>query len=299
MIEVVLLRYALAAADSGSFSRAADQFRVKQSTLSKRVRHLELRLGVPLFTRTTKGVAPTPSGERFLARARAIVGDLDLLSRESLALACGAAGRLRVGFHGSLAGGELRALFEAFRLDAPDVEFDATEGGRTRLLDTLDRGHLDLAIVAGDAPDPCRRSVCLWSEPLSIAVPAGHALLERDRLYWTDLKGLRFQVTRDDPGSLIAAMVAGRLSGPGHAPTILVQRVSRDNLPSLATPDCLPVTAGAGSGTDPAICHREVHDAFGATRLDYGLHWRGENDNPALARFLRLVSKRFGRALPS
>lgn len=64
MIDVHQLRYALAAAETGSFSRAADQFRVKQSTLSKRIRHLELRLGLPLFERTTQGVIPTAVGAR-------------------------------------------------------------------------------------------------------------------------------------------------------------------------------------------------------------------------------------------
>ena len=89
MIDVHLLRYALAAAETGSFSRAADRFRVKQSTLSKRVRHLELRLGLNLFDRSTQGVAPTAVGLRFLARARSILLDLEALSEESRAMAMG------------------------------------------------------------------------------------------------------------------------------------------------------------------------------------------------------------------
>ena len=53
MIEVHLLRYALAAADTGSFSKAADRFGVKQSTLSKQVHYLEDRIGLALFRRST------------------------------------------------------------------------------------------------------------------------------------------------------------------------------------------------------------------------------------------------------
>lgn len=296
MIEVHLLRYALAAADSGSFSRAAEQFRVKQSTLSKRVRYLELRIGVPLFTRSTQGVAPTPSGIHFLARARSIVSELDTLSTDIMALASGERGRLRIGFHGTLAAGDLRATLEDFRREAPDVELEAIEAGRDQLLDGLDRGRLDLAVVAGEAAGG--QALCLWSEPLALGLSFNHPLLERDRLYWTDLREMTFLVTRDDPGDLIAAMIAARLAGPRHAPRIVAQAVSRENLHSLVTRDRVSVTAGVGSATDGGVAFREVHDAFGPTRLSQSLHWREENENPALARFLALAAKRYGRAPP-
>ena len=297
MIEVHLLRYALAAADSGSFSRAAEQFRVKQSTLSKRVRHLELRIGVPLFTRSTQGVAPTPSGIQFLARARSIVGELDMLSTDTLALARGERGRLRIGFHGSLAAGDLRATLEDFRREAPEVELEAIEAGRDQLLDGLDRDRLDLAVMAGEAAGG--QALCLWSEPLALGLSLNHPLLERDRLYWTDLREMTFLVTRADPGDLIAAMIATRLGGPCHAPRIVAQAVSRDNLHSFVTRDRLSVTAGVGSVGDAGVAFREVHDAFGPTRLSQTIHWREENGNPALARFLALAARRYGRTPPA
>lgn len=297
MIEVHLLRYALAAAESGSFTRAAEQFRVKQSTLSKRVRHLELRLGVPLFTRSTQGVAPTPGGLQFLARARAIVGDLDTLALDSRALSRGDKGRLRIGFHGSLASGALRAMIEDYRHAAPEVELDAFEGGRRELLDGLDRDSLDVAIVIGGKSGGPGRSLSLWSEPLVIGLPADHALVQREPLYWTDLKELTFLVTRGDPGGLIAALIAARLTGPDHTPSIIAQDVSGENLHSLATRDRLGMTTGAALASRPDMIFREVHDAFGATRLDRSLHWREGNDNPALHRFLDLVARRYGRVL--
>jgi DNA-binding transcriptional LysR family regulator len=296
MIEVHLLRYALAAAESGSFSRAAEQFRVKQSTLSKRVRHLELRLGVPLFTRSTQGVAPTPSGLRFLARARTIMGDLDSLASESLEVARGISGKLRIGFHGSLAAGDLRAIIEDYRREAADVDLEAVEECRDKLFRDLDRDNLDVAIMAGGSSDTCRRSLPLWSEPLVLGVPLGHALLERDRLYWTDLGGVTFLVTRADPGDLIAAMIAARLTGPAHRPTVIAQAVSAENLHGLATQHRLAMTTGVAHAR-PDMVFREVHDAFGPTRLDHGIHWRDHNDNPALRLFLSIVARRYGRAV--
>lgn len=299
MIEVHLLRYALAAVDSGSFSRAAEQFGVKQSTLSKRIRYLELRLGVPLFTRSTQGVRPTPSGIQFLARARSIVGDLDALSAESLSLARGERGRLRIGFHGTLASGDLRATLDDFRREAPDIELEAIEAGRDQLLEGIDRECIDVAVIAGEPTIGIRQSLCLWSEPLALGIKVGHSLLERDRLYWTDLREMTFLVTRADPGDLIAAMIAARLAGPGHSPRIVAQAVSRENLSSLVTERQISVTPGAASPVDGGVVLREVHDAFGPTRLSQSLHWRDDSENPALARFLALTARRYGRAPPA
>lgn len=297
MIDVHLLRYALAAAETGSFSRAAGKFRVKQSTLSKRIRTLELRLGLSLFDRSTQGVAPTAIGLRFLARARTILVDLEALSTESEALAKGNAGKLRIGFQSSLAAGDLRAILEAYRTACPEVELEPTEAARDALLTQIDRDRLDVAIVAGDAGESGHRSLCLWSEPLTVAMARGHRLGSQTQLYWTDLRHASFLVTTADPGPLIAAMIRARMSGPSFTPNIFHRNVSRDNLLSFARGDCVAVTAGALAAADPAIVLRPVHDAFGPTRIDQGLHWREDNANPALTRFLALVAERYGRTM--
>ena len=56
----------LAVARERSFTRAAAQLGMSQSALSQTVRGLEARLGLRLFTRTTRSVAPTEAGERLL-----------------------------------------------------------------------------------------------------------------------------------------------------------------------------------------------------------------------------------------
>lgn len=298
MIEAHLLRYALAAAESGSFSRAADQFRVKQSTLSKRIRYLEQRLGVSLFTRSTQGVSPTPNGARFLERARSIISELDLLATESFAATRGEIGSLRIGFSGSLSCGELRLLLDEFRREVPDVEIDALEGDRQHLLDALDRARIDVAIVPGDAPESHGQSLSLWGEPVSVAVPIAHPLLDLDRLYWTDLRTMTFVVTSADPGPQLAAIIASRLSGPSLRPRIIRQAVSRESLQSFVGPSTVAVLAGMHRFAGEGIVVRAIHDAFGQTHLEQSIHWRDPNDNPAAHRFLALVARRHGRAWP-
>jgi DNA-binding transcriptional LysR family regulator len=78
-IEIRQLRYAVMTADAQSFTRAAAALNVKQTTLSRRVMDLELRLGVKLFERSTRGAEPTENGKVFLEAARRIVTDVDNL----------------------------------------------------------------------------------------------------------------------------------------------------------------------------------------------------------------------------
>jgi len=302
MIDIHLLRYALAAADTGSFSRAADQFGIKQSTLSKHIQYLEQFLGLALFRRSTRGVVATDPGERVLSSARRILADVEALSRDSRALSRGEAGSLRIGFIGSLGGGDLAAMLKEYHTAWPAIVLEAVEDDSARLLDALDGGKLDLAILPGRQTRPGMRSLSFWSEPLFLALPPGHRLVDASKIYWTDLRGASFSVTAADPGPDIEAMITARLAGPGHRPDISTQHVSRDNLLSFVTHERIAIVAGifrnpAHIAEAPIL--REVHDVFGPTTLDQGVHWHRDNDNPALKRFLELLSKRYARPIPN
>lgn len=71
------LRYAVEISRTGSISQAAENLFISQPSLSKSIHELEASLGVQLFRRTHRGMQPTPEGEDFLLRARAILSQVE------------------------------------------------------------------------------------------------------------------------------------------------------------------------------------------------------------------------------
>lgn len=72
-LDLAELRAFCAAVDLGSLGRAARLLRVSQPALSKRMRTIEAVVGTPLVERSTRGIAPTPAGEKLYVEARKLL----------------------------------------------------------------------------------------------------------------------------------------------------------------------------------------------------------------------------------
>ena len=81
-MEIRQLEYFLAVAQSGSFSAAADELYVTQSSISKQIIALEKELGFPLFDRSRRKIALTRAGETFLKHARSLQADYQAMLAE-------------------------------------------------------------------------------------------------------------------------------------------------------------------------------------------------------------------------
>src|SRR4029078_2029379 len=81
-LDIRHLRYFLAVAEAGSFSRAADRLRISQPSVSQQMRDLEASLRVPLFQRRGKRILLTPRGLIFQEHARALLHQLENLLQE-------------------------------------------------------------------------------------------------------------------------------------------------------------------------------------------------------------------------
>jgi molybdenum-dependent DNA-binding transcriptional regulator ModE len=92
------LRSVIAAAEHGSFRQAATALNLKQSALSRRIRHLEDQVGVSLFERSSGGVRLTPAGESMAHAARRLFEEIDDMIKASQLAGRGKTGVLKAGF---------------------------------------------------------------------------------------------------------------------------------------------------------------------------------------------------------
>lgn len=289
------LRYALAAADHGSFYRAARALEVEQSTLSRNILRLERVIGAELFSRSRAGVTMTIAGAAFIRSARPMVANADRMVAGMRAAGQGRAGSLMVGHNGSVSAGNLRATVLAWQNDYPDVDFKMVEANRGALLAGLDTGHVDLAILMGEAGYGGYRREPFWSERILVALPAEHPLVSRDTVHWTDLRAERFVLPAADPGPDIRDMLIGRLSSSGAHPDIRMSQTSRETVLSLLGPGRhLSIVCEGSIGVRyPDVAYRPVHGEQGPALTGYSGYWRDDNANPALKRFLIFIQNRF------
>lgn len=293
-IELKHLRFADAAAQHGSFRKAADALGLKQSNLSRRIKNLEERLGYRLFERTNGGVRPTRAGRDFLEGARRVLDDVQTIVGAADAVARGAAGHLRIGFYTSLSAGNLRSTLSELARRFPQVQISAVEDLRSRLRNGLHNRTIDIAIVTGEPVADSARSMPLWSERMLIALPETHALAAKDVLNWSDLKREHFVLSTRDPGPEFEVILIAKLITPGDTLDINRHDVNAESLKSL-------VSAGRGvtmvyesciGSVPPGLVFRETQDGNGPTRVGFCAYWMPNNENPALLNFIRILEER-------
>lgn len=293
------LRYAVAAADHGSFRRAAEALMLKQSTLSRVIRQLEEAIEVTLFDRSSGGVQATTAGHDFLRMARSILGQMEALVASAHSNGRGEAGRLTVGFYTSLSAGNLRATLVDFRRRFPQIELGMIERSRSDLVVALQNGSLDVAVFAGEIPLLDSKFVSLWSERILVALPEAHSLASRNYIYWTDLRTETILLTQCDPGRELEDLLIAKLVAPNDRPKIGRQDVSRGIIKSLISAGFgVSLVTESDIGVNfSGLIYREVRDGTGPSRVGYTAHWKEDNKNPALAGFLKLLGERY--PLPS
>lgn len=288
------LRYAVVAADFGSFRQAAEACLIKQSTLSRSVRQLEQLVGVSIFERSSGGIRPTSAGRNFLRMTRSILEQVDALAATARASGRGDTGRLVIGFCTSITVGNLRASLLDFKKKFPQVELGTVERSRTRLTTALRNGAIDVHIATGDIAPFDSKTTPLWSERILAVLSNNHPLAARTFVYWTDLRDQTVLLSHYDPGRELEDLMNAKLSSPGDRPRIERHDVSRGVIKGLISMEfgiSLVLESDIGASFS-GLVYRELRDGTGPSRIEFSAVWRADNENPALANFLSLLAER-------
>ncbi|MEO3727350.1 transcriptional regulator CynR [Pseudomonas syringae] len=172
------LRYLLAVADHGGFTRAAEALHVSQPTLSQQIRQLEESLGVDLFDRTSRSVKPTDAGQAYIECARRVLVELEAAKRALHDVKDLSRGSLRLAmtptFMAYLVGPLVRdyvARYPGIHLQIFELSMDDIEAG-------LADDSLDIAIAFTPVRNPDIECIPAFVETLGVMVGREHPLFD-------------------------------------------------------------------------------------------------------------------------
>lgn len=146
-MELRTLRYYLAVCEAGSMSRAAERLHVTQPTLSRRISDLERELGCALLVRHSRSVEPTEEGLHLVSRATDIVSLADLTEGEYRDRGKMVAGDIRIACGESSGIALVATAAHAFRMRHPQVRFCLHSGNADYVIERLERGLGDFAVL--------------------------------------------------------------------------------------------------------------------------------------------------------
>jgi DNA-binding transcriptional LysR family regulator len=178
-MELRHLRYFVAVAEEGHFTRAAERLGMQQPPLSQQIRALEAELGVSLFRRHPKGADLTVAGEVYLAEALSILASVNAAALRAARAANGADGRLSIGFTSSAAAHALiPRLVRAFRTAYPAVDLHFQEGNAMELTTALGKGELQVGFLRQPVARPPELVFHeLLQEEMLLVLPTRHPVL--------------------------------------------------------------------------------------------------------------------------
>lgn len=237
------LRYAIAVAEEGSFTRAAARLHLAQQALSKQIGDLERELNVRLFVRAARGTRLTPAGAAFMEDARTTLAQ----SQRAMARARSTERResqmIRVGLTPCAPLAEAAATpLRCFHQRNPLLHIDVLQMARLELRSALRNGGIDLAIVCSPPDDSgAIAGACVWERPLGAVLPATHPLAAQEVVRLRDLAELPLITFERDTDPLVYDVLLGELAHRGLRPRLADVRA--DGPPGLVGPF---VAAGEG-----------------------------------------------------
>jgi len=176
------LQYLVALVELKHFGKTAERCFVTQSTLSAGIQELEGLLGARLIERSKRKVLPTPLGIAIADKAIQLLG----LAGEMVEMAhfgdTPLSGPLRLGVIPTIGPFLLPRVLPEIRASYPELELQIIEDQSERLLDRLEAGALDTAILAFPYPVRTLEQTIFWEENFLVALPKGHPLAGTKRL---------------------------------------------------------------------------------------------------------------------
>jgi DNA-binding transcriptional LysR family regulator len=284
-VELRHLRYFVAVAEELHFGRAAKRLHLAQPPLSQQIRKLEEIVGFPLFTRTSRAVQLTTTGELFLARAKRTLRLVEEDLEEARGIGRGESGTLRVGFISSCMLTRIPGLLREYHRTHPRVQLQLHEAYTARVVDQLLRHEVDAGILRDGGPREGLAVRTIAAERFLAVVPRQHPLAGRTSIDPKALRHDRFVMFPKEAGDLAYSRTLAVFAEAGFEPRVVqegpqwltILRLVAAGLGVTIAPECVRQIAS------PDVVCLELKGT--KARSEVEIAWRHGEERPLVHAF--------------
>lgn len=284
------LRLFLAVAEEGNINRAAKRVHMAQPPLSRQIHALEEELGVTLFYRKPKGMELTEAGRALVEEVRHLLGRTEKAADRVRSAAVGELGRLDVGLFGSGILDVVPRILTQFHRRFPKVRIALHNLNKAEQLLWLRDRRLTVGFNRYVPEEPDIEVERIYEEPLMVALPITHPLVDQDRITVQMLDGVPLILYPNLPLHGLAQEV--RLAFQSEGVAIRVEQEVEDFLTAVALVSVgYGVTITTQSAVNlnlPNVAYRPFYSERLST-LELCCLWRKDDHSPILAEFMGIA----------
>lgn len=222
IIDIQKLKYFVEIVEKGSVTKAAESLNMTQPPLSMSIKKMENEMNVQLFTRQGKRLTLTGTGHLFYQRAKELIASSEIVLQELVDHHHGLKGQITIGCS-TLANLVLVPdIIQKLNTQKLDYIINVMEGNALFILDALLSNEIDVGIIRSDFKTKNISSRELFSEPLMLALPPNHRLLEKaGSINIGDLRNEKFLMQSTSYGRNMSELIINECDSYGFYPNIV------------------------------------------------------------------------------
>lgn len=285
------LRYLVALAEEGSFTRASQRLHVAQPHVSRQIAALERATDARLVNRGPRGVSLTPAGEALATYAREILWRIEDAGRVTHDIASGATGQLSVASVSSGFSYIVPTVLRAMSERMPGIVPLIYPMEPVSQVDALRDGRIDVGILRDSPAHSGLLFEQVLDEPLWALLPEDHPLAARAEVGLAELAYENFVLFARHVAPFGFDFLVGACLEAGFSPKIVAE-APNDHVKASLVAGGLGVSLVLWSARHlvlPGVAYRPIVDA---PTLAMHLAWRRGNDNPLISHFRDLCRTR-------
>jgi LysR family transcriptional regulator, transcription activator of glutamate synthase operon len=229
-MELKQIGYFLKIADTGSFSAAADELYLSQSSLSKQIKALEEELGFPLFDRSKRKIVLTSAGKAILPYARSLTATYQSMLADTSSYKT--APTLSIIAIPVIAQYEIASQVARFKQAYPDIQLLLEEREAVEILPALNKRLFDLAFLRDNYLDKALYDyVEVAHDRFEVILSRQHRLADRQNIALADLANENFIMF--DKGTVVHELTVDACHLAGFEPRIFYASLRVESILSL------------------------------------------------------------------